>query len=493
MKATFTCFVFLFAMRLQAQPQVDFDRYFTDETLRIDFYHSGDSKSEEFIPDKMYRQGSWAGNPANCTQPLPLGVYRVDIYDRASNLLIYSNGYSSIFAEYQTTGPAVQGIKKIYHESVLIPSPRRTFLLIIERRDRQNIPVPVYSQSVEINDYHIIKEKLRDTGDIVVPVVNNGNPHTCVDLVILAEGYQSAELEKFRNDLKYFTNLFFSTEPYKSRKKLFNISGIFSASAESGTDEPRQGIYRNTRLSSSFNTFDLDRYCLDEDNKSIRDVAARVPYDAILIMVNKDRYGGGGIYNWQTVFCTGSSWHDYVFLHEFGHAFAGLGDEYFTSPVAYEDFITPGVEPLDPNITILLDSADVKWKMYLSPGIQVPTEWGKNKYESLLNRINALNAERDNVTGKMVKSGATRAEIDKTQKAFQDSLSRASREADNFINNHPLKDKVGVFEGANYTSKGFYRPTLMSLMHKFNEHDKTYGIVNEQAIINAIRYYTGTE
>jgi hypothetical protein len=70
-------------------------------------------------------------------------------------------------------------------------------------------------------------------------------------------------------------------------------------------------------------------------------------------------------------------------------------------------------------------------------------------------------------------------------------MNRTNKEMDDFIRNHPLKDKVGVFEGANYMSKGMYRPTIMSLMHKFEEGVLSYDIVNEQAIISTINYYTG--
>ncbi len=349
-------FFFFYCMPLvsNAQKTVNFDQYFTDQTMRIDYFHTGDAKSEIYSLDKIYRQGTWAGNPEHLIQPFELGTYRVDVYDIASNTLIYSRGYSSIFAEYQTTGPAIDGVKKTCHESVLIPNPRKPIQLVILKRDKQNIPGPVFSRKIDPSDYHVNTEPVERKNDVVIPILKSGNPHACVDLVILGEGYQASESEKFKKDLAYYTDLFFSVEPYKSRKKMFNITGIFSPSEQSGTDEPRERSYKNTEFGSSFNSFDLDRYCLDEDNKSIRDAASEVPYDAVMIMVNIDRYGGGGIYNWQTVFCTGSPWHEYVFLHEFGHAFAGLGDEYFSSPVAYEDFITPGVEPLDPNITILL-------------------------------------------------------------------------------------------------------------------------------------------
>jgi hypothetical protein len=465
-----------------AQKTVNFDQFFTDQTLRIDYFHTGDAKSETYSMDKIYRQGTWAGNKAHLIQPFELGTYRVDVYDIASNTLIYTRGYSTIFAEYQTTGPAIDGVKKTCHESVLIPNPRKPVQLVIQKRDKQNILEPVFSQKIDPSDYHVNTEPVERKNDVLIPMVKSGDPHSCVDLVILSEGYQAGESEKFKQDLTYYTNLFFSIEPYKSRKKMFNITGIFSPSEQSGTDEPREHSYKNTQFNSSFNSFDLDRYCLDEDNKSIRDAASQVPYDAVMIMVNIDRYGGGGIYNWQTVFTTGSPWHDYVFLHEFGHAFAGLGDEYFSSPVAYEDYFTPGVEPLDPNITILLDTANVKWKQYLSPGIKIPTEWGKAKFDSLNNLIAVLKRGTAEDFKQLYPKGVAGTE---------NEIAKLNQELDDFINNHPLKDKVGVFEGANYTSKGFYRPTLMSLMHKFSKSEMDYKIVNEQAIISAINFFTG--
>lgn len=470
--------------------QPEFSQYFTDRTIRIDYYHTGDARTEYYILDRIRLQGSWAGNPGQCIQPFDRGTYIVEVFDKATNHIIFSKGYSTIFAEYQTTAPAIRGEMKTYHESVLIPFPRKPFLLVIEKRDKQNIPVPVFKVNLDPADYHINTESYNAPGDVVIPVLKSGDPHSHVDMVILSEGYRPEELDRFRKDLKYYNDLLFSVEPFRSRKHSFNITGIFSPSGESGTDEPRQGIYRNTRFGSSFNSLDLDRYCLDEDNRSIRDAAGQVAYDAILIMVNRDRYGGGGIYNWQTVFCTGSAWRDYVFLHEFGHALAGLGDEYFSSPVAYVDFFAPGVEPLDPNITALPDTANVKWKQYLSPGIRVPTEWSKAIFDSLNNRIRVLTAEKERILDSLKHvSGA--ADMERTAREYNDRVDRLNRELDDFFRNHPLKDKVGVFEGASYMSEGFYRPTLMSLMHKFSEDDRSYGIVNEQAIITTIRYYTG--
>jgi hypothetical protein len=482
-------FIFL-PFQLFSQSQINFDEYFVDSTLRIDYYHTGDAKTEVFSPDKIYKQGTWAGNPNKCIQPFELGIYQAKVIDTVSNHVIYTKGYNSIFAEYQTTGPALNGIKRTFHESVLIPCPKHPVKLVIEKRSKNNLLAPIFTTIIDPSDYHIITGMPTRNSDEVITISNHGSPHAHVDLLILGEGYTSKEKEKFAKDLKYFTNVLLDFEPYKSRVELFNIAGIFAPSEESGTDEPRQGIYRNTRFNSSFNFFDSDRYCLTDDNKDIRDAAACVPYDAILIMVNKERYGGGGIYNWQMVFAIGSRFRDYVFLHEFGHAFAGLADEYYTSDVAYEDIFVPGVEPLEPNITELLDTANIKWKKYLTPGLKIPTEWGKAKFDSLNTALNSAKAEMNKTLVKMKQSGTAKAQTDSIEKTLKLKIQAISEQVDNFLLNHPLRGKVGVFEGANYLSKGYYRSSVNSMMHKFDPADKSYGVVNDQAIISTINYYT---
>jgi hypothetical protein len=488
-KLFFSLFLFYSSLAL-SQTQVNFDDYFIDQTLRVDYYHTGDATNEVIALDKIYKQGPWAGNPNSCIQPFELGTYLVKVVDTLSGKTIYTKGYNSIFAEYQTIEPAFNGIKRTFHESVLIPCPRHSVKLIIEKRAKNNRLSPVFTSTIDPSDYHITTEAYKKQGDEVMVAAKNGNPHHCVDLVILGEGYTRNERDKFKKDLKHYSNLMLDFEPYKSYSNRFNISGIFAPSDESGTDEPRQGIYRNTRFNSSFNTFDTDRYCLADDNKSIRDAAAVVPYDAVLIMVNKDRYGGGGIYNWQTVFATGSDKCDYVFLHEFGHAFAGLADEYYNSQVAYQDIFVPGVEPLEPNITALLDTVSIKWAPYLSPGIKVPTEWGKAVFDSLNNQLNQARAEMSSSIEKLKTSKVPESEIAATEKTYRDKIMNLSNQVDSFLFHHPLRDKVGVFEGANYLSKGYYRSSINSMMQKFNTSDRSYGVVNDQAIIATIKYYT---
>ncbi|MBN1144037.1 MAG: hypothetical protein JXA72_06425 [Bacteroidales bacterium] len=472
------------------QNQLAFSNYFRDSTLRIDYFHSGDAESERIMPDQIYLQVPWAGNPRKCIQPFELGMYKACLYDSASNHLIFSKEYNSIFAEYKTTGPALKGIQQTYHETVLIPYPKRTAMLVIEKRDRYYKLSEVYSTYINPEKKHLFRENLTTNDCTVIPVVNKGNPHTCVDLVILAEGYRASELDSFKKDLSYFSNLLFSVEPYKSNMLKFNVNGVFCPSAESGADEPQQGINRDTRMNTSFGIFGTDRYCLATDNKSVRDVAAAVPYDALLIMINHNRYGGGGIYNFQTVFTSASDWRDYVFLHEFGHGFAGLADEYFSSSVAYQDIYTPGVEPLEPNITALPDPLNVKWKQFLDPELTVPTDWNKTRYDSLQLQFSSLEKERIMVIDSLRMAGTADSELEKVANAFTKKLYDLYRERYDFFKNHPLKDKVGVYEGANYLSKGMYRPTLNSLMHRFDADSLKYGPVNEHAILNTIRYYT---
>jgi len=175
----------------------------------------------------------------------------------------------------------------------------------------------------------------------------------------------------------------FETEPYKSHQDRFNLYGVSGPRSESGSDEPRQKVYKNTILKASFNALDLDRYLLTEEGFLIREMAARVPYDSIIILVNSKRYGGGGIYNDYCLTTVDHPASRSVFLHEFGHSFAGLADEYYSSEVAYNEFYPPGVEPLEPNITALLDPQSLKWKDLLSPGISLPTEYGKEELEKL--------------------------------------------------------------------------------------------------------------
>jgi hypothetical protein len=479
----------LIAQSVLAQDSIPFAEFFADSTLRIDFYHAGSKTEESFTLDRLYKQGVWAGSTRHLLDPYNLGRYAARAYDASSGKLIFSRSYDSYFGEYRTTEPAKKGIRRTYHESVLMPFPRRPVRVELVKRDRRNVYNLLVSFQIDPADYHIITES-PSRRDSVYALVVSGPPHDRVDILIIGEGYTLEERGKFESDLKKYSDVFFSWQPYKEDREKFNLRGIFSPSPEDGVDEPRQGVYRHTLLGASFNSLDSDRYLLVEDNKTLRDVAAQAPYDALLIMVNSKRYGGGGLYNDYCCFTTDGTWNEHVMLHEFGHSFAGLGDEYYTKDVAYEDFLEKGVEPNEPNITALLDPSKLKWRDLVSPGISIPTEWGQAVYDSLGTLRDSLARKRGEVMRALRGKGGSREEIATGTAPIDTVLRSVNGRLSRFFLDHPLRGKVGAFEGAGYLPKGFYRPTVNSLMNAFDNEEKTYYPVNERAIVRIIEFYS---
>ena len=479
----------LLAQSAPAQDAIPFADFFADSTLRIDFYHAGSKTEESVTLDHLYRQGVWAGSTRHLLDPYNLGRYAARAYDAASGKLIFSRSYDSYFGEYRTTEPAKKGIRHTYHESVLMPFPRRPVRVELVKRDRRNVYNSLVSFQIDPADYHIITES-PSRRDSVYATIVSGPPHDRADILIIGEGYTLAERGKFESDLRKYSDVFFSWQPYKNNREKFNFRGIFSPSPEDGVDEPRQGVYRHTLLGASFNSLDSDRYLLVEDNKTLRDVAAQAPYDALLIMVNSKRYGGGGLYNDYCCFTSDGTWNEHVMLHEFGHSFAGLGDEYYTKDVAYEDFLEKGVEPNEPNITALLDPSKLKWRDLLSPGISIPTEWGGAVFDSLGELRDSLARTRGEIMHTLAGKGASHEEIAAATARVDTVLRHVNGRLSRFFLDHPLRGKVGAFEGAGYLPKGFYRPTVNSLMNAFNNEEKTYYPVNERAIVRIIEFYS---
>ncbi len=473
--------------QVKAQTGNSFDKYFSDKTMRIDYFHTGDSESDIITIDGIYVYGIWAGSMSGLIDKFNNGKYYVHIYDADSDKLIFSKGFDSYFFEYQTTSDAANGIKKTFNESVLIPLPKNPIRFVLLKRNKMNALHKIFETKINPADTKVIYE-LPGSDVKIIESYNSGDPHSKVDVVILSEGYTQKEYQKFVSDIKHFTKVFFSQEPYKSLKNKFNIRGVFKASEESGTDEPRSGIFKNTNLNSTFNSLGSARYLLTRDNKAMRDMASAVPYDAIYIMVNHSRYGGGGIYNQFCTFTSDNKWSEYVFLHEFGHSFAGLADEYYSSSVAYSDFYPQGVEPVEPNITALLNAPEVKWQKFVSPGIEIPTPWRKAEFDSLDFAWQKQRRKINNKITELKKSGAPQKEIDKLI-AKADSIKEAHTiRVEKFLRTSKYWGKVGAFEGAGYASKGLYRPMLDCIMFSIGE--KPFCRVCENAIISIIRHYT---
>ncbi|MCP4902737.1 MAG: peptidase M64, partial [bacterium] len=361
-----------------------FSTHFTDETLRIDYFHSGDAQSETATLDRLLRQGQWAGSRSHLIDESRLGSYAVEVREKSTDLLIFSRGFDSYFAEYQTTGAATSGTARTYHESVLVPFPQHPVSIALVKRPRTGSTREISRFDVDPHSPLIALEPPRQGATIVEELVN-GDVHSKVDIAFIGEGYTEADTKLFKQDLKRLSSALLAQEPFSAQRRSFNIRGVLAPSNHAGCDEPTRGIYRDTALAASFNSLGSSRYLLTEDNRALRDIAANVPYDALIIMVNHQRYGGGGIYNFYCVFTAHNHWSSYLLVHEFGHSFTGLADEYYTSSVAYNDFYPRGVEPAEPNITALLEPGNLKWKDLVSDGTSLPTPWEKASFDELEN------------------------------------------------------------------------------------------------------------
>jgi hypothetical protein len=465
-----------------------FARHFEDATMRVDFFHSGDTEGEAVTLDAVYQQGAWAGSRVRLTDPFEVGRYAVELRDPDSGGLLFSRRFDSYFGEYRTTEPASKGVKRTYHESALVPFPKAKVRFLVKARPPQRDgPDRTLLDALIDPDADTVNREPLAAGVSVFEAHKGGDPHSCVDVAIVAEGYTEADRAKLRADLDRYTKLLLGQEPFASLKDRFNIYGVWKPSQESGCDEPSRGVWRATAVGASFDALGSERYLLTEDNRALRDVAAHAPYDALYVMVNHPRYGGGGIYNLYCTFTTDNQWSPYIFLHEFGHSFAALADEYYTSSVAYNEFYPKGVEPNEPNITALLDPAKLKWNDLVTPGNPAPTPWEKPGYDDrdlAYQKVReALNAK----IAKMMRGGAPRAEVD----ALKDESERLSldhaREMDAYLAKSAFQHKVGAFEGAGYASKGLYRPGLDCIM--FSKGEKPFCPVCARAIRRVAERY----
>jgi hypothetical protein len=479
----------LSSIPVSAQVLVPFADHFTDKAWRIDLYQTGDAKSETVTLDSIHEEPLWPEPRQAQPSPLNAGRYMLKVYDVASNALLYARGFDTMFAEYKTTGPAIEGVQRVFQRSVRIPEPKRPVLFVVEARDKKNLLHPIFSRPIDPSDYHIVREAVA-AGDWIYEPVVSGPPPTTLDFVFVAEGYTAAARDKFKTDVDRMTRILFETEPYRSARQHISIRAVHRPSTEKGMDEPRQKSYRKTVLDAGFNAFDLDRYMLIEQDHRLHEIAAQVPYDVLVVLVDSPRYGGGSIAFDYCVTTVDHARSLEVFLHELGHSFGGLADEYYASEVSYNDFYPKGTEPLEPNITALLDPANVKWKSLLSPGISVPTEYGKDAIE-------ALQAERQ------TRRKASAAEVAAAQekgadavaiKAIQDKAAAADSELQERIEEirrkySSLADKVGVFEGAGYSTKGLYRSQMSCIM--ISSPRIQFCAVCRQALAAMIEYYCG--
>jgi len=367
-------FFALFGISISTGAQYSFETYFTDKVLRVDFLLSGNSQKTLVYLAGMKEEPFWAGSNTNLIDPYNLGNFKYEVFDELENKLIYSRGFSSLFQEWQTTAEA-KTTSRSFYEVATMPFPLNKIKFILSIREKSGLFSKLFETSIDPSDYFIRKENPVNIG--ITKIYDGGNPNTCVDLAFIAEGYQAEEMEKFRNDVKAMADFLFAEAPYSTYKEKFNIWAVEAISQDSGTDIPGENYYVNTVLNSSFYTFNLDRYLTTQDIKTINDYAAAVPHDNIIVLINSTKYGGGGVYNYYSGTTTGHQLSPKVFVHEFGHGFAGLADEYYSSEVAYEEFYPLDVEPWEPNITTMVNF-ESKWKMMIDKNTPIPTPSEEN-------------------------------------------------------------------------------------------------------------------
>ncbi|TFG88474.1 MAG: peptidase M64 [Gemmatimonadales bacterium] len=457
-----------FAAATRNKPPAGFAASFRDSTMRVDYYHTGDAGRESFAIDRVVSDGRWAGSRTILLDTLNLGTWRFTVFDSAGGAPLYSRGYSSLYAEWERTNPSSAAT---FHESLRFPWPHSPVKIVLERRDQENHWIEAWTVHLSPGDLVVNPAEPRLAGKVWT-VFENGPPSSKVDLVLVSEGYTAAEMGKFHADVARLVDTLFRTEPFRSRRGDFNVRAVDLPSPESGINSPTNGRFRRTPLSASFGIFGLERYMLTEDNRALRNALAGVPYEFLEILANDTQYGGGGIYNFQAATAARAPFAEYVFIHEFGHHFAGLADEYYTAPVAYQTGAPHKVEPWELNVTALHDPARLKWRDLVGPGIPLPTPWPKAEYEEMGRTVQV---ERERLIAAHAGPGQ------------MDSLFQAQRRREDvLLGGASFAGKVGAFEGAADEATGLFRPEINCIMLT---RSATYCRVCSRAITAVIDQY----
>lgn len=402
-----------------------FADHFQNKTLRVDYLFAGNAKQQTIFLDELTRLPSWAGRQHHLNE-LPLeGNGQIIVRDLATKQPIYKSSFSSLFQEWLSTEEA-KGSAKGFENSFLLPYPKQPVEVEVILLTPRKETMTSFKHIVRPDDI-LIHE--RGTSHITPHqyLLRNGNERECIDVAILAEGYKESEMSLFYQDAQKACESLLAHEPFKAMKSKFNIIGVASPSADSGVSVPRQNLWKETAFHSHFDTFYSDRYLTTSRVKEIHNALSGIPYEHIIILANTDVYGGGGIYNSYTLTTAHHPMFSPVVVHEFGHSFGGLADEYFYEEDIMTDIYPLDVEPWEQNITTQVNFAS-KWKNMLTPSTPVPTPVEqKNNYA------------------------------------------------------------IGVYEGGGYATKGIYRPAYNCRM-RTNEHPE-FCPVCQHALRKVIEFY----
>ena len=417
-------------------------------TLRVDIIHSGDAKSESYALERVVVEPlPWPGLLTRSLDDTDRGVNRFEVSDPKTGKVSYSRGYNTIFGEWRSTDEA-QTLARGFEESLRFPMPDHPVRIRIMRRDENNAFTEAWHVEIDPASLDVIHE-LRPAPVKPIAIRTSGDSANKVDLLIIGDGYTAAESGKFEGDVRRLSDHLFRVSPFKERANDFNVWALSVPTQESGISRPSTGTQHPSTLNTRYDTFGSERYVLTLDNRALRELAQYAPYEFIEILVNNQTYGGGGIFGEFSSAAASNDWANYLFVHEFGHHFAGLADEYYTSAVAYASSAARP-EPWEPNITALKDPARLKWRQHVKAGTPLPTPWPKAEFEAfeLKNQANRVALRKENRPESEMSALFT-AERDYTNDLFARS---------------PNHDLIGAFEGANYEAKGYYRPAMQCTM-----------------------------
>jgi hypothetical protein len=376
MKKIFLTIIWCFVIAVQAQ---DFNQYFEYKTLRLDYVFGGNNQEQFILLDELSSYPLWAGRTHHLSQNALRGNGQVRVFDENTDKLIYTTSFSTLFQEWLSTEEAASAVKS-FENVFLVPFPKDKVKIELVLFDRDGKEKSKVIHEINPKDILIHQKGIKDITDYVY-VHKAANQTKAINVVFVAEGFTKSEMDKFMSAVKISIEQILQHKPFDKFADNFNFIAVKSESSDSGVSVPRTGDWRKTAVESNFDTFYSERYLTTNRLKKLHDILAGIPYEHIIILANTDVYGGGGIYNSYTLTTTGHKDFKPVVVHEFGHSFAGLADEYFYPNDVLSDFISTRSEPWEKNITTLVDF-DSKWKNRLKKGTTVPTpEKDADKYK----------------------------------------------------------------------------------------------------------------
>ena len=444
------------------------------ETMRVDYYHSGNAEREMFSLDRVVIEPlPWPGDLSQAIDNSNLGKYFFEVREQKTKKVLYSRGFASVYGEWETTDEA-KTVNRTFQESFRFPAPTTPVEIVLKKRDPKNVFIDIWTTNIDPADQFVDRSKLAAPAPLIT-IQKMGEPEKKVDFLILGDGYTAAEAQKFEADARRLTEVLFATSPFKENRRRFNVWALCPPAAESGISRPSTGQYRDSPIGATYDAFGSERYVLTFDNHALRRAASFAPYEFIEVLVNGRTYGGGGIFNLYSTVASDNAFSNYVFVHEFGHHFAGLADEYYTSAVSFGSS-TERVEPWEPNVTALLDISTLKWRTLASPFAAVtpiPTPWNKEEFEKYSREIQA----------RRVQLRKDKRPEEEMEALFKEELAHDQE----MFKKEKHFGQVGAFEGAMYEARGYYRPEVDCIMFSRTDH---FCKVCQRAIENIIAMYS---